>query len=258
MTWKLLCRMAVFTGCLAGSGMILAADTEPPASAAKPKAIIFYGVYTQWYKLDTAFSEFDLKIANAHSERVQDFPSVKTLFNAKFIILSDINGGEFTEGQIQQLKSYIEDGGAVLFLGGPFTYGLGQLKEKGLADLLPVEELQPFDLKWEKAGVSFDLTAAGEITRGLPAGNTPMAWWVHLLKPKADAQTVVKAGNYPLLILGRYGKGRVAVFTGTPMGVAGPGQMPFWEWDGWPILLRNTITWLTSAGATPVTGEVKP
>ncbi|MBU3913889.1 MAG: hypothetical protein KKE50_07415, partial [Nanoarchaeota archaeon] len=76
----------------------------------KKTAVLFYGVYTQWYKFDKALDGYALKTANAHSERVQDFPSVKDLFNAKLVILSDVSGGEFTEAQVKQIKAYVEQG----------------------------------------------------------------------------------------------------------------------------------------------------
>jgi len=260
-----LTQRLVLAGMIAAGAMSISAETNAPALA-RPRAVIFFGTYTQWYKFDVAFPEFDLKIANAHSERVQDFPSVKTLFNSRFIVMSDINGGEFSEGQIQQIKTYVEQGGGAFFLGGPFTYGLGQLKEKGLAALLPVEELQPFDLKWEKSGISFSPVAEHKIVKGLDFGKQPTVWWIHRLKPRADAQVVMKAGDYPALILGRCGKGKIAVFTGTPMGQPGQGQAPFWEWEGWLKLLQNTAAWLgqkepapsgSEPAKTPAAGEVK-
>ena len=41
------------------------------------------------------------------------------------------------------------------------------------------------------------------------------------------------------------GKGKVLVFTGTPMGVPPKGQQPFWTWSGWPGLVKGMAGWLT-------------
>ena len=51
-----------------------------------------------------------------------------------------------------------------------------------------------------------------------------------------------------VLIVGNYGKGRVAVFAGTPMGVPPKGQTPFWTWAGWPRLMKQTADWLAGKG----------
>lgn len=211
----------------------------------KDKAVLFFGVYTQCYKFDQSLSNYDLKISNAHSQRVQDFPSVKDLFQAKLIILSDVNGSEFTESQIKLMKSFVERGGGLLVMGGPFTLGVGQLQEQGLAEILPVE-LAPFDLKWEKQGKPFSKTADSALLQGVDLSRNPVVSWIHKVKPKEGTQVVLSAGDYPLLVGGAYGKGKVMVFTGTPMGLPPQGQTPFWEWDGWPKLMQNVATYLSA------------
>jgi len=226
---------------LAGLPLGLQAQGTDSATSAREKVVLFFGVYTQWYKFDSALSNYEIKISNAHSEGVQDFPSVKDLFSAKLIILSDVSGGEFTESQIKQIKSCVEQGCGLLVMGGPFTYGLGQFQEKGLAEMLPVK-LEPFDLKWEKEGKSF--AGSGEILQGIDLAKKPMVYWIHKVEPKEGSTVVMTAGNYPLLVTGTYGKGKVAVFTGTPMGIPLKGQVPFWEWDGWTKMVGNIVNWL--------------
>ncbi len=80
--------------------------------------------------------------------------------------------------------------------------------------------------------------------RGSCLAPPPTVFWLHRLKPKPDATVVLKAGDYPLLVTGQFGKGKVALFAGTPMGKPGKGQTPFWKWDGWTALLKNLVTWL--------------
>jgi len=235
-----------WAACLSASPLRAAAEAKSVATpgARKDSVILFFGVYTQWYRLDAALPDCALKIANAHSERVRDFPSVKELFKAQLVILSNVHGREFSESQVKLLKAYVRKGGGLFVLGGPFTYGLGEMVEKGIAELLPVDKLEPFDLKWEKEGKT--LAGAGEhvVLQGVDLGAAPRVYWVHRLTPKSDARVVMKADDYPALILGKCGKGKVAAFAGAPLGRPGPGQTPFWQWDGWLTLVRNTAAWL--------------
>lgn len=80
------------------------------------------------------------------------------------------------------------------------------------------------------------------------------------MRVKSGGEAVVTAGEKPILVLGTYGKGRVAVFAGTVLGEPDEGTLPFWEWDHWPTLLGRTLQWLAGApvGAKPQADEVVP
>ena len=226
------------------------AASEESASKDKRsgKVLVFYGVYTQHYLLDRALARYDLKISNAHSRQAEYFPPPRELLATKLIILSDVSGGELTPDWVRQIKSYVKGGGSLLVLGGPFTLGLGRFAEKGLAEILPVE-LEAFDLKWEKGGVAFDRAAEHPAVKGLDLHKRPTVYWIHRVRPKKTAQVVLRAGPYPLLVAGVYGKGRVIVFTGTPMGRPAEDHVPFWEWDGWTGLVQRAADWLTTKEA---------
>ena len=103
-------------------------------------------------------------------------------------------------------------------------------------DFLPVDS-EPFDLKWEQSGKRLEKSNEHEILTGVDFNQQPMAYWMHQLKPKEGAEVVLKAGAYPVIVAGKCGKGKILAFSGTPMGVPGKGQTPFWEWDGWMKLM---------------------
>ncbi|MDD5708277.1 MAG: glutamine amidotransferase [Kiritimatiellae bacterium] len=220
-------------------GSIAVHAASPDTTNARPSAVLFFGAYTQWYKFDKALDDHLILTANAHSTRVQNFPAVRDLFRAKVVVLSDVIGTEFSVSQIKLLHTFVERGGGLLVMGGPFTLGVGKLKETGLIDMLPVSDLEPFDLKWEKEGKTFAQTGAGAVPGGVALDSSPMVYWIHQLKPKPDATVVLKAGDYPLLITGQFGKGKVAIFAGTPLGEPNEGQTPFWKWEQWPKFLGN-------------------
>ena len=221
-------------------------------SGAKSTVLLFYGVYTQHYQLNKALADYDVKVSDAHSKGVKHFPTPAKLAQTSVVILSDVGGGEFTQSQVEQITAYVKRGGSVLVLGGPFTLGLGKFAENGLGEMLPVG-LEPFDLKWEKRGVPLRKTAEHPALKGVDLSKKPMAYWIHRVRPRKGSQVILNAGDYPCLIAGCYGKGKVMVFTGTPMGIAaqggaGKGRVPFWKWDGWTGLVRSVADWLTKEG----------
>jgi len=64
------------------------------------------------------------------------------------------------------------------------------------------------------------------------------------VKAKKGAKVILTAGGQPVLVLGRYGKGKVAVLTLSPTGEAKPGELAWWNWNGWFPLVKNIFTWL--------------
>jgi uncharacterized membrane protein len=209
----------------------------------QPKVLLLYGVYTQWYKLDAVLTNCAVTLSNARTDRAENLPTPDQMAGYSLVILSDVTADSLPEAWVAHLTTFTARGGRLLFLGGPFTYGLGHFREKKLDALLPVD-VEVFDLKWEKQGQVFAVARQGPITQGLDWAGKPMVYWIHKAKPKAEAETILKAGDYPLLVTGRYEQGRVAAFLGTPLGVLPAGQKPFWEWEGWPKLMANTIGWL--------------
>lgn len=58
------------------------------------------------------------------------------------------------------------------------------------------------------------------------------------LRDIGDCNTLV------LLSSGSFGKGRVVCLTGTLHGAPAAGMQLFYDWSGWPRLIRNTLQWL--------------
>jgi len=183
---------------------------------------------------------------------VSRFPgSAVKLAGHHVVVICNINGLSFKRGRRQELlEAYVRNGGSILFLGGRYAMGLeyhGQPFEK----CAPVRFKGSVDLKHVPEGL---VLAPGPETTSqgfgdLPWNESPRNFWHHEYLPRQDAQVLLKAGDEPLLIVGEYGKGRVAVFAGSVMGDSPPGALPFWEWRGWPVVLSRTVQWLAEAPA---------
>jgi uncharacterized membrane protein len=165
------------------------------------------------------------------------------------MVLSDVNFKALGDTAFEMVCDYVEQGGSLLVTGGPYALGNGEFQETRFLDVLPARLSGPFDLKWAGKGKSWNLEPA-DAKRPLLAGvsfqQQPKVFWHHFVTPKPGTEVVLNAGQQPALILGRYGKGKVALLTLSPTGKEAPGEIAWWNWNGWFPLVRNTMTWLSS------------
>jgi hypothetical protein len=162
------------------------------------------------------------------------------------VIIANVNGNAFSPVQRKMLKDFVERGGAVLWLGGKFAFG-AQYQNTAFEEMAPVTFAGETDLAALPQGGLLALAPGGrdEITPKLSWAQQPRLFWHHTVVPKAGATVRLTVDAHPLLVTGTHGAGRVGVFAGSVMGDPAAGQVPFWEWDGWPSLLAGTIHWLT-------------
>jgi uncharacterized membrane protein len=175
----------------------------------------------------------------------QPFPATPEALAAyDIIILADIEARALLPQQQVWLDTYVQRGGCLLVLGGPMSLGNGGWADAlYLADLLPVT-LHRYDLTFSGKTAPVPLQPAGPLARSLDFTAKPVALWLHDVQPKPGAVVELTAGGKPALVVGRYGKGRVAVVAIAPLGVAPKGATPFWEWKAWQELMAATIQWL--------------
>ena len=79
---------------------------------------------------------------------------------------------------------------------------------------------------------------------GVSFEQKPRVFWQHAVTPKPNVEVVLEAGGRPSLVLGRYGKGKVAVLTLSPTGIGAEGEKAWWQWNSWSRLVKNTFSWL--------------
>ena len=257
------CRRAVATLLLTGS-IAAAADKPDFATVAKPdparfRVLVVFGLYTHILNLDDALADWrhrgtiaaEFDWSNCPPNAVENFPGTyDELFKYNAVVLSDVNYKALGEAAFEMLCDYVEQGGALLVVGGPYALGNGEFTETKFLDVLPVKLQGPFDLKWAGKGASWELTPANAdhaILKRVPFDEKPRVFWHHFVTPKAGAEVVLHAGDQPALILGKYGKGKVAVLTLSPTGIGAESETQWWDWKGWFPLVRNTFAWLTPA-----------
>lgn len=125
----------------------------------------------------------------------------------------------------RNLEQYVQNGGALLFIGGDRVLGEGRSNLTTLAQALPVEPAgqpanpEPFKPRLTPEGMRHPVTALGAGTQGTEAawGALPAIPGLNLVVARPGATvllehpfTAINGKNAPLLALWDYGRGRVA------------------------------------------------
>lgn len=148
---------------------------------------------------------------------------------------------------IDSIRTYVEQGGAVLIAAGPDFASADSIYRSPLADVLPARPTARVIEQGYLPKVS-ELGAKHPVTRGLTGANKgeqPPTWgrWFRQIEVEAERGQVVMTGvdDQPLLVLDRAGEGRVAQLASDQA----------WLWDrgfegGGPQLelLRRLAHWM--------------
>lgn len=162
-------------------------------------------------------------------ELKEGFPQrVQELFEFDGLILGSIEASYFTAGQIELIREFVDRrGGGLLFLAGRAGLGDGGWGTSSLGELLPVV-LPAKKPTFHRERAAVRLTSEGAdhvITRLAPTGAANRDVWQRLPKladyqevgePKPGAVVLTELLDpqgkaLPLLVIQRYGHGRVAV-----------------------------------------------
>lgn len=219
------------------------------------RCLVVFGLFTHILNLDNAVAErerrglspVEFSWANCPPNGVETFPGTyDELFRYDLIVLSDVNYKALGDIAMEMVCDYVHEGGSLLVVGGPYAYGNGEFEGSRFLDVLPVHLSGPFDLKWAGKGKSWKLKptkAEHAVLRDISFDQQPRVFWHHFLSPKKDSTVVLKAGDKPALVFGRYGKGKVAALSLSPTGVGAKSEAEWWAWDGWFPLVRNLFEW---------------
>jgi uncharacterized membrane protein len=176
------------------------------------------------------------------------------------VILSDIGANTlllppqtFLEGKrmpnrLNLIREYVRQGGALLMAGGYLSfqgiYGAARYRRTAIEEVLPVS-IQPFDDRVERPeGVVPTVTSQDHfITKGL-GERWPFLLGFNEVTPKPEAEVLAKVDEHPLLVVGRYDRGRAVAWTSD----IGPHWCPreFVEWPHYEELWARLITWATA------------
>ncbi len=206
------------------------------------RVLLLYGLWTQHYQVERAIRALDPQAEISVRDGWGFFPpTYEELLGYDLVVLSNMPAGPDYANEM--VADFARHGGGVLTLGGMLTYGAGQWRETALEEILPVELVSSFDMKWEKAGVTPLATRDARLAT-LRWPGAARFYWMNVAEPKAEAEVALQAGDYPLLVWGECGEGRVATVLGTCHGEATRETVAAWRTPAWRQMLAETLRWL--------------
>ncbi|QKJ18243.1 glutamine amidotransferase [Microbacterium hominis] len=188
----------------------------------------------------------------------RDFPTSLEALQAAadVVVISDVGANSFLlskttfahsrvdADRIEILRQFVLEGGAVVMVGGYMTFAGIDAKARwgrsALADVLPVTVLDRDDRVEVPGGIQPTVVASHPIVDGLDA-TWPTLLGLNEVIAKPEAQTLATAGDYPLVVVGTAGRGRVAAFTSD---LAPHWATPeFLAWSGYSPLFDRIVRW---------------
>jgi uncharacterized membrane protein len=184
-------------------------------------------------------------IRKGRSQVYMNFPETAAeLFDHDVIYLCGADLTALTLRQKNMLAEYVRRGGGLIVFGGHKALDRAGLKGSLLDEVLPVTGAAGVaPLVALPGGAPLARGAAHPVTEFADFDAAPVAFYVHDLQARPEAQTLITVGGRPGLVVGRCGKGRVAVVAMTCFGAPAGGQTPFWQWRSWVVLLRDLAWW---------------
>ena len=181
------------------------------------------------------------------------FPTdLKTLQLFDCVILGSFAASDWSRDQLAVLTNYVAEGGALVFLGGEKSFGLGGYAGTPVAALLPwqIESTEPelargtFAVSIPAAGQGHPIVAGLAESLTLSSVNSPGG-----LKAGATALLSVNLGGrtVPVVAVQPFGKGRV-------LGIASNTQ---WEWARQSEALRNSYGLFWRQAVRNLTGKTE-
>ena len=154
-----------------------------------------------------------------------------------------------TPNRLEAIREYVRQGGAFVMIGGYLTFqgiqGARLLPEhahRGHPAGQPADRGRPSGEELRNPASSGDKKTIRSCG-GFPRNGRRFLGY-NQLTPKPGAQTVVKLGDDPMIVLGEYGRGRVCAYATDCAPHWSP--LEFCKWDGYSLLWNNIVTWLTA------------
>lgn len=221
------------------------------------------GLHFQYYRLDEAAQLLraePIKVSYGYHKAFEGkrgvtyFPSsASEMAQFDAVVMNDTPihprpTAQLGEPQLKILCDYVQNGGVLLVIGGHNAFAGGGYGQSLLAELLPVDVKERFDVEWLKPPVA--LSAVGDHFADLDWRKPPVVVWMHRFAGvKPGAETLLTAGNDPAIVIWRWHKGRVGVVATTCYGIPSKGQVGFWDWKEWPKVVAATLERLTDKSA---------
>ena len=194
----------------------------------------------------TVSGERFLRYTGNETHLTKEAVSSEILPATNVVLLTNVDAPALNSSNFDtnDLEKFVRSGGGLVILGGQFSYGAGSYAGTALERLCPVETIRIFDrIKNVPAALISPILKDHPILAGVEFKDNPVVFWQHEVNIKPGGAVVLNAGGKPLLVVRRYGKGRVVAFLGTVWGDSET-ETPYWKSADWKTtLLPNMLKW---------------
>ena len=217
-----------------------------------------YNEGVQWLRAGLEAHGWTVEFQPSHVA-ARNFPMTAEALGAyDAVILSDIGANtlllhpdtfvrsKVLPNRLHALRDYVLGGGGLVMVGGYLTFqgidAKGQYAGTAVEEVLPVTLMRADDRVESPQGVVPVVTSAAHpILQGVPS-DWPALLGYNRVSPKSDSELVATVGADPLLVAGRFGKGRGVAFTSD----CGPhwAPPPFVDWTGYAPLWNGITEWV--------------
>ena len=191
---------------------------------------------------------------------------LKEIGNFDLIIVQNFPLGTYfllRDQHLDRMRRYVEEGGGILFLGGDRAYGLGEVQTTAVAELFPVEleageegesyARGPLGAQLAPDGLAHPIMTFGGVgdEESLSLSQLPQLAGVNRLGAVAKGGSLLATASngdevLPLIVAGRYGKGRVLVVaTDSLWKWAFPARLSHDSPTVYRRFFLNALAWLT-------------
>jgi hypothetical protein len=205
------------------------AGLRAPQGRRPQKVLQVRGLHWAYYGLDAVAPGAEGKYALP--TKYEDLYAYDALVLTNF----DLLGAGYPTRRM--LRSFIEDGGRLVILGGPMSLGQGGLAGTCLEEALPFTLTEGNDAEVAPCTPPL-LLGAGP---GRSFADKPALFWRHEVTLRPGAYPLAYAGATPIAARQGLGRGLVTVFAGTVLGTPPAGTTPFWKTTSWGTLLQQLV-----------------
>jgi len=213
--------------------------------------------YNLWYALRSVYSEGNTVVSGYPFKGLHfsldlfGFPQdLDSLNNTDLIVLMDVDPFIMSAEQAARLADLVYSGAGLVCFGGNETLAVAKGFRRPLADCLPVT-FKEGDPQFVSRKVT--LGATHFVTAGLDPAGLGVASSVQKLTPRPAATVALNGDDRPIVALGEFGQGRVALINALPNQDR---DDDLFALPAGAALMQKTLQWVLRREAQPLRADV--
>jgi uncharacterized membrane protein len=183
--------------------------------------------------------KLDVNLLPKVTARPVDIITADELKTAGLFVMTNAPAPAIAPETRQLLKAHINDGMSLLIMGGLFSLGKGQYVGTELEEIAPVDVKDKWDVKKLDKALAIKPAQGVVFSSDIKWEQLPSVLFYHDVKLKEGDEVWLRAGNIPVLVVRKQGKGRTAAWLSAPLGIAPEGVLPYWQWESYPKLMAE-------------------